>query len=94
VSTGPPLGWLSDASYTVGEATVDSGDCILLMTDGIEESFAEDGTAFGRERIFQTVAQLAEQTVAVQAQGILDAVNRFTSGKQQDDMTVLLTRLT
>lgn len=93
MSTGPPLGWLQEASYTVGEAAVEPGDYILLMTDGIEESFAEDGGDFGRERIFQTIAQLADQTVPGQAQGILDAVDRFTNGKQHDDMTVLLTRL-
>lgn len=93
VSTGPPLGWLQDAKYTVGEAVVEPGDSILLMTDGIEESIAENGGAFGRGRIFQTLAQLADQTAAVQAQGVLDAVARFTNGKQHDDMTVMLTRL-
>jgi sigma-B regulation protein RsbU (phosphoserine phosphatase) len=94
VSTGPPLGWLQDAEYSVNEAAVESGDFILLMTDGIEGSFSENGGTFGRERIFQTIARLADQTVAVQAQGILEAVGRFTNGKQHDDMTILLTRLT
>lgn len=94
ISTGPPLGWLEDAGYTVGEAAVEPGDFILLMTDGIEESFAEDGRNFGRDRIFQTIARLADCSAAEQAQGILDAVRRFTGGKQHDDMTVLLTRLT
>lgn len=93
VSTGPPLGWLQDAEYSVSEAAVESGDFILLMTDGIEESFAEDGGTFGRDRIFQAIARLADQTVAAQAQGILEAVGRFTNGKQHDDMTILLTRL-
>jgi len=93
ISTGPPLGWLQDAGYTVGEAAVEPGDFILLMTDGIEESFAEDGEAFGRDRIFQTVARLADRSATELAQGILEDVRRFTGGKQHDDMTVLLTRL-
>jgi PAS domain S-box-containing protein len=94
VSTGPPLGWLHDANYTVAEAAVVPGDCILLMTDGIEESFGEGDEAFGRERIFQTLAHNSEREASVQAQAILDAVGSFTNGKQNDDMTVLVTRMT
>lgn len=93
VSTGPPLGWLHDADYEVEETPVEPGDRILLMTDGIEESFGPDGVAFGRDRIFQTLANLSDQPAAVQAQGILDAVGRFTNNAQHDDMTVLLSVL-
>ena len=93
VSTGPPLGWLPEATYTTSETNLDAGDFILLMTDGIEESFSQDNQPFGRERIFQTIAGLANHPVAEQAQGILDAVAEFTNGKQHDDMSVLLTRL-
>jgi sigma-B regulation protein RsbU (phosphoserine phosphatase) len=93
ISTGPPLGWFPGVTYTVSEAAVERGDYILLMTDGIEESFSADDQPFGRDRIFQTIAELADRPVAEQAQGILDAVRRFTNNKQTDDMTVLLTRL-
>jgi len=93
VSTGPPLGWFLDAGYEVGEAAVESGDTILLMTDGIEESFAENGEAFGRDRIFQAIARYQEQDTAIQSRAILEAVEQFTNGKQHDDMTVMLTRV-
>jgi serine phosphatase RsbU (regulator of sigma subunit) len=93
VSTGPPLGWLPDAGYTVGEAMVEPGDRVLLITDGIEESFAPDGPAFGRDRIFQSLAESAHQPATTQAQGILNAVHGFTGGRQHDDMTILLARL-
>lgn len=92
-STGPPLGWLPDATYTTSERAVEEGDFILLMTDGIEESISQDDQVFGRERIFQAIARLADRPVAEQAKGILDAVGQFTNGKQLDDMSVLLTRL-
>jgi PAS domain S-box-containing protein len=94
LSTGPPLGWLSEATYEAAETSVTSGDRILLMTDGIEESFAESGEAFGRDRIFQTIADLADRTPTVQAEGILDAVARFTGGNRHDDMTVLIAEVT
>jgi PAS domain S-box-containing protein len=93
VSTGPPLGWFQDAAYTVGEAEVEAGDCVLMMTDGIEESFGESGGQFGRDRIFQVFAAHANQAASQQAQAVLDAVIRFTNGKVQDDMTVLVARM-
>jgi PAS domain S-box-containing protein len=93
VSTGPPLGWLPEATYTTSETTVEPGDFVLLMTDGIEEGLSPDDHFFGRERVFQSIGQLADRSVAEQAKGILDAAARFTKGQQHDDMSVLLARL-
>jgi serine phosphatase RsbU (regulator of sigma subunit) len=88
------LGWLPEAAYATSETAIEPGDYILLITDGIEESFSPLEQAFGRERVFQAVAKLADRPVAEQAKGILEAVRHFTGGHQHDDMSVLLARVT
>ena len=93
VSTGPPLGWLPEATYTTSETVVEAGDFILLMTDGIEESFSQDDEPLGENASFEPLRVLANYPVAEQAKGILEAACRFTNGRQNDDMSVLLTRL-
>jgi PAS domain S-box-containing protein len=93
VSTGPPLGWLGDATYEVAEVAVQPGDSVLLLTDGIEESFDGEGRQFGRARIFEAMARYSDQDPTSQAQGLLETVARFTGGEQHDDMTVLIARL-
>lgn len=92
-STGPPVGWLPNATYDVDEVAVEPGDLILLITDGIEECFAEDGQCFGRDRIFQYITRHRGETADVLSQGILEEVQRFSDDAQHDDMTVLIAQI-
>lgn len=40
---GPPCGWYLDAAFTESSASLRSGDCILLFTDGITEARTPQG---------------------------------------------------
>lgn len=54
-STGIPLGLVSDAHYDVAIATVEPGDVLIAMTDGVTEAQATDGKVFGTESIRRAV---------------------------------------
>jgi sigma-B regulation protein RsbU (phosphoserine phosphatase) len=81
-----PLGVLRDYSYTSNESiTLNSGDMIILLTDGVTEAISPDGEQFGSHRAMG----LVHQNRSLPAEGILDslvqAVQSFSNHQFQDD---------
>src|SRR5262249_17964151 len=69
--TGIPLGMSPETTYTTApELSLAPGSLILLLTDGIEETAAPDGTLFGLERILSVV----RENRAKPAREIVDAL--------------------
>lgn len=70
--------------------TLDSGDCVLLFTDGVKEALDASEEEFGLERLsetFRKAAQLGAEAVVKQVQ---EAVKSFTGdGSQMDDVTIV-----
>ncbi|MDZ7763851.1 MAG: SpoIIE family protein phosphatase [Melioribacteraceae bacterium] len=62
VNQSMPLGALSDFDFNVNEFEVDSGDIILLLSDGLPELFNEKNEMFGYERVLSVLEKHAEQT--------------------------------
>lgn len=50
-ATGPPLGFFDQPNLGVHDFSFDRGDRLLLYTDGITESFNQQGEAFGMSRL-------------------------------------------
>lgn len=93
--TGIPLGMKADTQFTSApEIILSAGDLILLLTDGIEEASAPDGTLFGLMRIFETVrlhrAEPAQQIVQV----LYENVRAFADNAPQvDDITAIVIKV-
>lgn len=90
-STGPPLGWFPEGSYHSDEVSLNPGDILLLMTDGLTEAFSSNNEMFGRDRIFEVI----RRTRAADADQIVEAIFRevasFSEGTEQsDDMTIVV----
>ncbi len=70
--------------------TLDSGDCVLLFTDGVKEALDASEEEFGLERLsdtFRVTARLGAEAVVKQVQ---DVVKSFTGeGPQMDDVTIV-----
>lgn len=95
-SHGPPLGFLQGMTYEQFDARMDSGDVMVLYTDGITEATDRTGEMFGEDRLADL---LAEQCGELSAQQVLDAVLAAVaafSGEQQqeDDVTLLVLKRT
>lgn len=91
-ATGVPLGLLRDREYTQESARLESGDLMLLLTDGVTEAAnGAPGEDFGIERVeacFQGIADSA---------GLVDALKsrlrEYMAGAEpKDDVTVLCAR--
>lgn len=70
---------------------LDSGDLVVLPTDGFFEWESAEGEQFGIERMEEVIRasrQLAPAEIIAQ---LYDAVTRFSNGtKQQDDLTAVI----
>jgi sigma-B regulation protein RsbU (phosphoserine phosphatase) len=93
-STGIPLGILADALFECsGPNLVETGDILLIGTDGIWESRAADGQMFGIERLQEVVANAATGSAEEILSAVLAAENRFRGELAlEDDLTLLVVK--
>ncbi|MDQ1262649.1 MAG: phosphoserine phosphatase RsbU/P, partial [Euryarchaeota archaeon] len=89
--TGVALGMRADMEYEQRQLTLESGDILLLYTDGIVEAMNDKEELFGQNRLRSSLATATE----LSAQGILDSIlhdlRQFTEGAEQsDDITAIL----
>ena len=71
--------------------TMESGDCLVLYTDGIEEAMDADGEEYSADRIQKAIAASAPMGAMAVMDGIMEDLNRFTDGKpSHDDVTLIV----
>jgi hypothetical protein len=88
-----PFG-IGGGELTVGEASLQPGDWLVLYTDGITEARDADGTFFGQHRLVDFLEReaLADLPPAETARRLIHAVLRHQGGSLQDDATILFAR--
>ncbi|MEM6730386.1 MAG: SpoIIE family protein phosphatase [Myxococcota bacterium] len=57
-ATGVPLGLVDDAEYEARAVSLEPGDVLIAMTDGVTEAQAMDGEAFGTDAIRSIVESM------------------------------------
>ena len=73
---------------------LESGDLLLLYTDGLPDARNFGGEAFGRQRIVESFSR-GGQTAEVVAQNILWEMRKFVGlSKTTDDVTMIVVRVT
>jgi phosphoserine phosphatase RsbU/P len=88
--------WLS-ALPVIDQSTVDSefrletGDLLVLYSDGLIEALNAEHAMYGIEGITRKLVELADQPVAAICEAILDDVRAFSTG-QMDDRTLVVAR--
>lgn len=94
-STSLPLGILPDLD--VGPPSVirlETGDTILLMTDGVDEAAAPDGTPFGISRAIEVLRIYRHLPADQMVSNLFHAVRAFTQNKRQrDDITAVVVKV-
>jgi sigma-B regulation protein RsbU (phosphoserine phosphatase) len=72
---------------------MESGDCLLLYTDGVNEAVNRDGDEFGMDRLTETFRQSAIHGPAAVITTFTDALKAFTGPQpQSDDITIIAVR--
>ncbi|MCI0457987.1 MAG: PP2C family protein-serine/threonine phosphatase [Gemmataceae bacterium] len=90
-ASGLPLGLCPDVSYHHHRIDIEPGDFLVCYTDGVTAAQNAHGTAFGLERLAQTVGDFARAEAAEIKGGILAALDDFLQGRpSQDDVTLVV----
>jgi sigma-B regulation protein RsbU (phosphoserine phosphatase) len=89
---GSVLGVFPDGTYQQGQVPIQSGDRLVLYTDGITDARPSDTTDddFGEDRLLDlVVANRACSAPALQSR-LAEAVANFSNGHFQDDATLIV----
>ncbi len=88
---GTALGLLEEGFYEAGEACLEAGDALLMVTDGATEALSPDDVEFGDQRIFDTVSEARGEGAAGLLERLVGAVHRWSGAVGcTDDLTALV----
>jgi phosphoserine phosphatase RsbU/P len=91
---GPPLGWFQESDYPVTTLSVEHGDVLVLLTDGIEESMNPGGSLFSRQRILDLLRKTIDQPASTIVHELHQAVHDFhETTEAHDDATAIIARI-
>lgn len=93
--TAVPLGINPTAKYNGAvQVPLQSGDVVLLLTDGIEETMAPDESFFGIERTLNVVRQCRDKSAKEILDDLYRAVRDFSQHTPQlDDVTAIVIKV-
>jgi sigma-B regulation protein RsbU (phosphoserine phosphatase) len=87
---GVVLGVFASQSFKSGTVELQSGDRMVLYTDGVTEASNSDDEEFGEERLLQVLQQNPARSAEEIQKNILQATTEFSRGPWQDDATLLV----
>jgi sigma-B regulation protein RsbU (phosphoserine phosphatase) len=88
---GPVLGLLDLASHELGRVTLEAGDVLTLVTDGVTEAFSEQQVEMGDTPVFETLESARDKGAEGILDALVDAVHRWTGlAGCSDDLTSLV----
>ena len=88
---GLPFGIKTDAIYQIGAVTLEAGDWLVIITDGVVEAVNEADTEYGEERLISMVNAGADTSPANMLSRTMADLDRFVGNTpQHDDITCLL----
>jgi len=91
---GMPLGAVESYPYETVEIELETGDTVVLMTDGLPELFNESKESFGEERLKEIILQNACEPVNEIVNKLFLAGEEWRKeNKQNDDITLVAFRL-
>lgn len=89
---GLPLGVMRNARYECGQATLASGDLLIIFTDGLVEAENQQEEEYGEGRMFAALNSYATTSAEV-LQNLMTSADRFVgTAPQHDDITCLVLR--
>jgi hypothetical protein len=92
---GPAISRLFRTPYEEREVAVGPGDRLVLFTDGVSEATDAAGEMFGETRIEELVSSSRRSLSAAELQQeIVDAAFSFSGGELEDDVTLVVARVT
>jgi len=90
---GVVLGFIKDTHYAEARMKIESGDMVILFTDGLVEAMDSEDNEYGLERILAQIRKNENSDAAVLSQALLEDVNKWVGNTGlQDDLTLIVIR--
>jgi sigma-B regulation protein RsbU (phosphoserine phosphatase) len=90
---GPVIGILPSIEYQEHHMHLETGDTLVIYSDGVTEAADPDSEEFEVERLAEAVAKSRHLPAAEIVAGVNNAVAEFTRGApQSDDITLIIAR--
>ena len=91
---GPVLGVLPQAIYTQDAMRVNSGDCLMLYSDGLIEAYHKQKGFFTKSRLKDLLNQHLKAPTSELKHIVIDEIRRFTGGSlKHDDVTIMIVKI-
>ncbi|MGH9713209.1 MAG: PP2C family protein-serine/threonine phosphatase [Candidatus Acidiferrales bacterium] len=87
---GTPLGIFPDQIYQHTGVNLESGDQLVLYTDGLTEAASADGEEFGEERLIELTGRNLGLSASELLATVSKEVTRYCGGNFQDDVTLVV----
>jgi serine phosphatase RsbU (regulator of sigma subunit) len=87
---GMPLGSISNFPYKVQDTKLDSGDTVLLMSDGLPELQNEDCELYGYQRVKKSFGKIARENPEEIIKHLKNEGVNWVNGKDPDDDVTFL----
>jgi len=87
---GAVLGVLPDWRYRNNRLQLESGDRLVLFTDGVTEAEDIHGNEFGEERVVRVLADASGRSAEEIQRKLMESVTRYCDGLFRDDATVVV----
>jgi serine phosphatase RsbU (regulator of sigma subunit) len=91
-ATTTVVGLFTEWECPIGEVVLESGDLLVIYTDGVTEAANADGEEFGEERLLEVVQAHRLVPVGALLKTISAEVQRFSYGEQADDLTLVVVK--
>ena len=89
-TTAPAVAILPNPVFAPGQVDLEPGDRLVLISDGVTESFSAEDEIFGEERLVRLLGGLTGLNASDTVANIDKAVTDFATGREQfDDITCL-----
>jgi sigma-B regulation protein RsbU (phosphoserine phosphatase) len=87
---GPPLGIFPNRNYDDAELLLNSGDRLVIYTDGLTEAMNAAQQEFGERRLIELVGRNIASSASDLLAAIRKDVTSFCNGIFQDDFTLVV----
>lgn len=92
-SGGFPLGIISGAEFEIGEMKLESGESLVIYSDGVSEANNLQGEEFGMERLISVVQNNLKASAAGLRDKVESALSTFTqTAPANDDITLVIVK--
>lgn len=94
-STAPPLGVFAATEFGPSQTvSLEHGDTIVLLTDGVAETLSADGDQFEANRALEYVRSHTADSAAAILRGVYESARTFANGEpQRDDLTMVVCKV-